>query len=94
MTEPFPIKCARLWPHIDEHRHGGVEVQIETGHLLDCSARLALGVLFEGEQLNGTFHSAPAALNELLSGELQIPSGRDPSIDELPDALAEWENVP
>ena len=33
-------------------------------------------------------------LNELLSGELQIPSGRDPSIDELPDALAEWENVP
>jgi len=52
------------------------------------------GVLLEGEQINGTFHLAPTALNELLSGELQIPSGRDPSIDELPDALAEWEKVP
>jgi hypothetical protein len=39
----LPHKCARLWPHIDEHRHGGVEVQNEAGHLLDCSARLALG---------------------------------------------------
>jgi hypothetical protein len=49
---------------------------------------LRWAVLFEGGQLNGTFHAAPAALDELLSGDLPLPSGRDPSLAELPDALS------
>jgi len=55
---------------------------------------LRWAVLFEGDQLNGTFHSAPAALDELLSEALQLPSGRDTSIADLPDALSEWNSIP
>jgi hypothetical protein len=55
---------------------------------------LRWAAVFEGEQLNGTFHSPKFALDELLSGVLQLPSTLKSSLGELPDTLSEWDKIP